>query len=146
MIDTDCNQITIPVANVKNKQPLIVMLAGPQLETVKAVLQIMVRDESRPVFDFANYRKEWSKAVAKAKLGTWDAETQTRTGVRMHDCRVSAAINLLDSGVDERLVLKIGGWKTREMMDRYNVSNPKRLKAAIERAGKFVKKRQAAKR
>jgi len=30
-------------------------------------------------------------------------------GVRIHDCRASAAINLLASGVDEGLVLKIGG-------------------------------------
>src|SRR6516162_11428406 len=55
------------------------------------------------------------------------------SGVRIHDCRASAAINLLASGVDEGLVLKIGGWKTRAMLDRYNVADVSRLTAALEK-------------
>jgi hypothetical protein len=35
-------------------------------------------------------------------------------------------------------VLKIGGWKTRAMLDRYNVLNEKRIQTAQERAGKYV--------
>jgi hypothetical protein len=34
-------------------------------------------------------------------------------------------------GVNEGLVLKISGWKTRKMLDRYNVTNRKRLAAAL---------------
>jgi hypothetical protein len=36
------------------------------------------------------------------------------TRVRIHDCRCSAAINLLAAGVDEGTVLKIGGWATTQ--------------------------------
>jgi hypothetical protein len=37
--------------------------------------------------------------------------------------RCSAAINLVDAGVPEDIVMKIGGWKTKAMFSRYNVMN-----------------------
>ncbi|PYT95239.1 MAG: hypothetical protein DMG38_27775 [Acidobacteria bacterium] len=77
-------------------------------------------------------------------VGTWDGKKRTRTGVRIHDCRASAAINLLASAVDEGLVLKIGGWKTRAMLDRYNVADPTRLAAAMKKGGKLVVDMMAA--
>src|SRR5207302_10205193 len=77
-------------------------------------------------------------------VGTWDGKKRTRTGVRIHDCRASAAINLLASAVDEGLVLKIGGWKTRAMLDRYNVADPTRLAAAMKKGGKMVVDMMAA--
>ena len=45
--------------------------------------------------------------------------------------------------LDEGLVLKIGGWKTRAMLDRYNVTDITRLSAAMEKGGKFVTDRIA---
>jgi hypothetical protein len=44
-------------------------------------------------------------------------------------------------GVNEGLVLKIGGWKTRKMLDRYNVTNRKRLVAALRQSGEYVAER-----
>ncbi len=61
-----------------------------------------------------------------------------------NDCRVSGAINLLDAGVDESTVLKIGGWKTRAMLDRYNVLDRERVGSALTKAGKYVADRIAA--
>jgi hypothetical protein len=138
--------LTIPGENTKNGRPLPIVLAGAQLEPIGKMLKKMFRHMDQPIFDFKNYRKEWSKAVAKATLGTWDQKTSTRTGVRIHDCRCSAAINLLRAGVDEGLVLKIGGWETREMLDRYNVSDPGRIGEAMKRAARFVQEQQAAAR
>jgi hypothetical protein len=65
-------------------------------------------------------------------------------GARIHDCRVSGPINLLDAGVDESTVLKIGGWKTRAMLDRYNVLDRERVGDALRKAGEFVKNRIAS--
>ena len=65
-------------------------------------------------------------------------------GARIHDCRVSGAINLLDAGVDESTVLKIGGWKTRAMLDRYNVLDRDRVGNAFTKAGEFVAQRIAS--
>jgi len=135
---SSCDVITLPGSITKTKKPLLIVLDGPMLTPVAAMLKKMFRHESKPVFDSVNYRPEWSKACAKAKLGTWDAETRRRTGVRIHDCRCSAAINLLDAGVNEGTVLKIGGWKTRAMLDRYNVQNEGRIRAAMKQGGEFV--------
>jgi hypothetical protein len=41
------------------------------------------------------------------------------------------------------LVLKIGGWKTRTMLDRYNVTSVERLAAALEKGGRYVTDRIA---
>jgi len=144
MVSKDCSTIELPGSITKTKKPLTLVLAGKQLEPIAAMLRKMFRDPSKPVFDSTNYRPEWAKAVAKAKLGTWDQKTRTRTGVRIHDCRCSAAINLLEAGIDESTVLKIGGWKTRAMLDRYNVLNTKRVRAAMERAGEHVTARMKA--
>jgi integrase len=146
VVGTDCARISVPSANTKSGEPLPIVLVGAFLGPVAQELARIRReykkshfqDPSGVVFDSTNYRTEWSKAVAKAKLGTFDPETRRRTGVRIHDCRCSAAINLIDSGVDEGTVLKIGGWKTRAMLDRYNVLNEKRIQTAQERAGKYV--------
>ncbi len=138
MVNKDCDVLSLPGSITKTKKPLLIVLDGPMLAPVVAVLRKQFRRDGEPVFDSTNYRPEWSKAVAKAGLGTWDAKTRTRTGVRIHDCRCSAAVNLLDAGVDEGTVLKIGGWKTRAMLDRYNVQNEKRVRKAMKQGGEFV--------
>jgi integrase len=130
--------IEIAAGKTKTKRPLMLPLAGPILEPIAKDLKKRFRVSDQPVFESTNFRREWAKACAKAGIGTWDAKKLTRTGVRIHDCRASAAINLLASGVDEGLVLKIGGWKTRAMLDRYNVADVSRLAAALEKGGKFV--------
>ena len=137
-VDRDCTMISIPASGTKNKQPLRLPLNGELLEPLARDLRKQFRADDRPLFDSTNYRPEWAKACAKAEMGTWDQVKRTRTGVRIHDCRASAAINLLASGVDEGLVLKIGGWKTRSMLDRYNVANTTRLADAMTKGGAFV--------
>jgi hypothetical protein len=42
----------------------------------------------------------------------------------------STARNLANVGIPEGLVMKIGGWKTRSVFDRYNVSSTADLIAA----------------
>jgi integrase len=142
-ISEDFSVVDIPASGTKNKQPLRLPLNGTLLAPVVKELRKQFRDSDRTVFDSSNYRTEWAKACAKAGVGTWDEEEGTRTGVRIHDCRCSGAINLLASGVDEGLVLKIGGWKTRAMLDRYNVTDISRLSVAMEKGGKFVTDRIA---
>ena len=47
-------------------------------------------------------------------------------------------INLVDAGVAEDTVMKIGGWKTKAMFSRYNVMNTARIRAAIIQGDEFV--------
>jgi integrase len=143
-VSEDCTVVEIPAEATKTKQPLRLPLKGAQLEMVVKELRKQFRNPDLPVFDTANYKEEWDKACAKAGLGEFDEKTHRKTGgVRIHDCRCSGAINLLESGVNEGLVLKIGGWKTREMLDRYDITSMTRLTTAMEKAGKYVTDRIA---
>jgi integrase len=138
MVNENCDVISLPGTITKTKKPLLLVLDGEMLAPLAALLRKQFRRADAPVFDSTNYRTAWSIAVAAAGLGTHDEDTRVRTGVRIHDCRCSAAINLLDAGVDEGTVLKIGGWKTRAMLDRYNVQNEKRIRAAMVLGGAHV--------
>lgn len=103
----------------------------------------MFRRDNEPVFYIANYRVEWQKACHKLKLGVRDKKRRF-TGMRIHDLRCSAAINLVDAGVPEDIVMKIGGWQTRAMFSGYNILNTDRVKAAMEKGGEYVAARKKA--
>ena len=125
---------------VKNKKPLTLYLIGHFLEPVVRHLKNRKRGANHEVLlDFTNYRPEWNKAVAAAGLGTWDPKKRLRTGVRIHDCRCSGAINAVDAGIEWDIVKKIGGWKTDEMLSRYNVLTDKRVKAAMEKLSEHTR-------
>ena len=140
MVSADGTVISLPGEIVKTKKPLLIVLTEGE---ARRIFGKRFRTQGAQVFDFTNYRPEWSKAVKAANLGTFDAKLNKRSGPRIHDCRCSGAINALAAGIDESTVLKIGGWKTRAMLDRYNVQHTDILKAAAARRAKYVTEQQA---
>jgi integrase len=137
-VDKDCTTITIPEGVTKNREPLTLSLKGKFFAPVREWMQKQFRVADKPVFDSSDYRKGWSEACAKAGFGT--VLKRRRTGFRIHDCRASAAVNLLDAGVPENVVLRIGGWKTRNMLDRYAKLTSARAHAAMETSGDYIQK------
>jgi integrase len=140
MVSLDASVIEIPAALMKARKPLTVVLAGKGLEPVAKELKKMFLHNGDRVFYIANYRAEWQKACHKVGLGVRD-KNRRFNGVRIHDLRCSAAVNLIDAGVSEDLVMKIGGWKTKAMFSRYNVANKDRLREAMERGGEYTEKK-----
>ena len=140
MVSKDGTVIEVPAAIMKARRPLTIVLAGPGLEPVAAELRRLFRRNGDPIFCAINYRAEWQKACDKVGLGVRNPKARTFEGVRIHDLRCSAAINLVDAGVSEDMVMKIGGWKTKAMFSRYNVANKDRLRAAMEQGGRHVEK------
>ncbi len=53
-------------------------------------------------------------------------------GLLVHDMRRSAARALRRAGVPESVIMKTGGWKTREMFERYNIVNSADGRDAME--------------
>ena len=72
----------------------------------------------------------WHRAVTKAEIG----------GRRiLHDFRRTAARSYRKAGVSEGVVMRIGGWKTRSVFERYNIKNEQDLQEAAAQVGQLGK-------
>jgi Phage integrase family len=73
---------------------------------------VFTREDGKPVRDF---RGAWTNVCAAAKAHA----------LLFHDLWRTAARNLRRAGVAEGVIMKIGGWKSRSLFERYAiVSHP----------------------
>lgn len=101
-------------AQTKNKEPLVLRITTELADLLRKRFRV------GQLFDSRNLRKEWETARKKAGFPS----------LIIHDMRRSGARNLIAAGVDEAVVMKIGGWKTRSVFLRYNIVSTKNLDAA----------------
>ncbi len=134
-VDLDKGTVRLDPGTTKNKEGRVVYLPAEALVTLKAwrdqttaferkqgciVARVFHRD-GEPV-DFFPY-KSWRSACKRAGC----------PGRRPHDFRRSMARNYVRAGNHESVVMRIGGWKTRSVFDRYNVVAEDDLRRAAER-------------
>ena len=63
----------------------------------------------------------------------WKFKDLKYVGLIFHDLRRSAARNARASGVAEGVIMKMGGWKTRSVFDRYAIVAESDMVDAIEK-------------
>jgi integrase len=74
------------------------------------------------------WKKAWPRACRLAGV----------QGRCLHDCRRTAARNLIRAGVPERVAMMLLGHATRSIFDRYNIVNERDLVEAGQRLGKYI--------
>lgn len=81
---------------------------------------LITRPNGKPIKDF---RTIWANACKHAGCPS-----------RMfHDLRRTAARNLRRAGISEGVIMRIGGWKTRSVFDRYNITDQRDIASAMLR-------------
>jgi integrase len=97
---------------------------------------VFTRPNGVPVRSF---REAWERACCKAGVGQFNCadcnalslsgnncpqcsgDRMKYTGLIFHDLRRTAARNLRRAGISETVIMKIGGWRTRSVFERYAI-------------------------
>ena len=126
----------------KNEEGRVIPLVSELLEML--MMQRQIRDQRWPecpwvffrygkrIKDFRGAWEEASKRASERVPSLWDAERDKPTKL-FHDLRRTGARNLVRAGVPERVVMAIGGWKTRSVFDRYNIVSERDLHDAARK-------------
>jgi integrase len=135
-------ELRIPQPDTKNKEPKIVPFYGDVEH--RLVIEKRQRDASyadspwmfsRVGKAIKDFRASWADAVERAGL-------KDSIGL-FHDLRRSAARNMVNAGMDEKLAMKIGGWKTDSVFRRYRITPRRDLQRAAEKMNEFFKQERA---
>ena len=141
-VDLVAKVVRLNPGETKNDEPRTLPLAGELFEVL--AFQKQVRDQKWPecrwVFSrygqpVKDFRSAWEGASKRA--GLWNAETGKPKYI-FHDFRRTGARNLVRAGVPERVVMAIGGWKTRSVFDRYNIVSERDLHEAAAKLEKYL--------
>ena len=125
-VDLAAKEVRLHQDDTKNAEPRILPLFGELYEMLKMLdeKRRALHPECRWVFTrdghnrIKDLRGAWDEACKRA--GLWDKKRERPTRL-FHDLRRTGARNLVRAGVPERVVMKMRGWKTRSVFDRYNI-------------------------
>jgi len=81
---------------------------------------VLTRPDGKPVRDF---RETWANACKSAGV----------PGLLFHDLRRTAARNLRRAGIAEGVIMKIGGWRTRSVFERYAIVSQTDIADALKK-------------
>jgi integrase len=124
--------IRLPHALTKNKKPLTLVLGRRLLEIIRRRVEARVpacpyvfHRDGRRIRDF---RVPWRQA----------AEAVGQPGLYFHDLRRSGARNLRRAGKQEGSIMAMGGWKTRAMFLRYDITDESDLAQTADAYDDFL--------
>jgi Phage integrase family len=162
-VDLPNRTIDLNPGATKNKEARVIKMTQEVYAIVSMCVEgkspddlVFTREDGKPIGDF---RKTWYKMCCNAGLGRMacrkcdltvmgdkcecGCEKLHYVGLLVHDLRRTGCRNLRRLGVHEKTIMKIGGWKTRSVFDRYNIVDESDLADA---AARLDRKAQRAKR
>ena len=142
-VDLEAGWLWLDRATAKNRQPKAFPLglvpwldetiheqATRKREVEKTTDQIITRlffypEGPRTGEAIGSFRKAWATACDKAKL----------SGLRFHDLRRSAAVQMLEAGIPDTHAMSLLGHQTRSIFDRYAISGREVLRSQVAKLG-----------
>jgi len=130
-VDVGQRTIRLEPGTTKNRDGRTVTMTDAVYHLLKASLEgkgpddhVFARSNGKPVKIF---RTTWRRACEHAGV----------CGLLFHDLRRTAARDLRRAGIPEGVIMKIGGWRTRSVFERYNIISQSDISdamAKLERA------------
>ena len=124
-VDVSQRVIRLEPGTTKNRDGREVLMTDEVWKLLSALVHgksaedhVFTRSNGRPVCDF---RVTWQKACAYAGV----------PDLLFHDLRRTGAMNLRRAGVAEGIIMKIGGWRTRSVFERYAIVSRSDMNDAI---------------
>lgn len=126
-LDFPAREIRLDIGATKNNEGRVVKMTNETYQLLSACAEgkkpndhVFTRSNGKAVLDF---RTAWEHACERAGC----------PGLLFHDLRRTAARNLRRLGVSEGVIMKIGGWRSRAVFDRYNIIDETDLIDAAQR-------------
>ena len=124
-VDVSQRVIRLEPGTTKNRDGREVLMTDEVCKLLAALVHgksagdhVFTRSNGRPVCDF---RVTWRNACAYAGV----------PDLLFHDLRRTGARNLRRAGVAEGIIMKIGGWRTRSVFERYAIVSRSDMNDAI---------------
>jgi integrase len=131
-VDVTGGVIRLDPARSKTGAGRVLPLSGPLRAVLTRRLAHQHADDPhvfrREGVTVRTWKTAWAKACALAGL----------TGKHLHDCRRTAARNLVRAGVPERIAMTLLGHLTRSIFDRYNIVSERDLIDAAQRLTEYI--------
>lgn len=134
-VDFDVGEIRLDVGTTKSGEGRVL----PMCDELEALLESIKPDKSFPaakVFPgVGDFRKSWLTACHKAGLPciySKDGKRPIKAIRLFHDLRRSAAREFMRQGFSEGQIMRMCGWLTRSVFDRYNVVTDTDLREKME--------------
>jgi integrase len=128
-IDIVHRTIRLHPGTTKNKEgrevsmtPEVARLLSLCIQDKSPMDHVFTRSNGRPVRIF---RRTWDKARTAAGV----------PNLLFHDLRRTAARNFRRAGAAEGVIMKIGGWRTRSVFERYAIVSQSDIQDALEKLG-----------
>jgi integrase len=170
-IDLFKRTIRLEPGTTKNREGREVTMTTPVYMLLKECAQgkgpdeyLFTRDVKRKGMTvvrkrMGDFRKTWWKVCVKAGVGQMfcrrcgepvagnkckcGSKNLKYVGLLFHDLRRTAARNYRRIGVGETVIMRIGGWKTRSVFERYNIVTQADVQDAVTKLEKAEQKQEA---